>query len=298
MKKLILLLFSLMLIGFINQASAFTATLNTPAALEDSVRGTYVLNATISDADVSVLNCTFYALSSSTANSTYVVLNATVTNTSTNQTEFTTNWESTAVEDASDYSFKVMCYNATNTSTGTNGGIEIDNGVPTAPSTPTPTDKSTDTDGSVAFSVAVTGSETTGCTLYFSGQNPGSASYAMTHSGDTCTLSSFSIPEQTYYWYVTATDGTNTTNSGTYRVGVDVSHSAPKAAYIQYMQDQGEIESTGGPEFVIGSPRSTFSVVGATEILGYNMKTVLGVPIFLLILIGIIGGFVFINKKK
>ena len=121
----------------------------------------------------------------------------------------------------------------------------------------------------------------------------------MTHSGDTCTLSSFTFAEQTYYWYVTATDGTNTTNSATYRVEVDVQHSAPKAAYIQSLVDQGLVQSTGGPEFVIGNPkRTTFSIAGTTEMFGYNMKTLLGVPILLFVIVGIIGGFVYIKNKK
>ena len=296
MKKLILL--GLFLVLFAVGVNAFTVTLNTPATNEDSVSGTaYVLNATT--ADVSVYNCTFYAKSTSTANSTYGLLNATVTNTSSGQTEFTTNWDTTSVEDSNDYSFNATCYNEIgDIGVDTNTGIEIDNTVPTAPSSPAPADKSTNTNGSQAFSVAVTGSETTGCTLYFSGPNPGSSNYAMTHSGDTCTKSAIAFPEYTYYWYVIATDGTNTTTGTTYRVGVDISHAVPKAAYIEYMQQQGEIVSTGGPEFVIAKPKTAFSIIGATEMFGYNLKSILGIPILIWLMLIIIGGLIYNNYRK
>src|SRR3990167_5652965 len=62
----------------------------------------------------------------------------------------------------------------------------------------------------MAFTIAVNGANTTGCVLYFSGANPGSSAYAMSHSGDSCTLTINNIAEATYSWYATATDGTNT----------------------------------------------------------------------------------------
>ncbi len=296
MKKLILL--GLFLALFAVGVNAFTIVLNTPATNEDSVSGTtYLLNATV-PSSANVLNCTFYAKSTSTANSSYGLLNASITNTSEAQTEFTTNWDTASVEDSNDYSFNVTCYNATDNGIDTNTEIEIDNAVPTAPSSPAPADKSTNTNGSQAFSVTVTGSETTGCTLYFSGTHPGSSSYAMTHSGNTCTKSAITFPEYTYYWYVTATDGTNTTNSATYRVGVDISHSAPKAAYIDYMQQQGEIISTGGPEFTIAKPKTAaFSITGTQEIFGFNLKSILGVPILIWIVLMLVGVFVYYNHK-
>jgi len=294
MKKLIVLL---LFLALVYQASAFTVVLNTPATSETSVSGeNYLLNATISDSDVSVLNCSFYAMSASTANSTYGLLNATVTNSTSNQTEFTTTFNTSLLEDSNDYSFKVTCYNSTDSGTDINTGVEIDNTAPTAPSSPTPADESRDTDGSVSFSVTVTGSQTTGCTLHFSGTNPGSSTYAMTHSGNTCTKSAFTLPEGTYYWYVSATDGTNTTNSETYRIGVDISHSAPKAAYIQSMQEQGIIESTGGPEFTIAKQK-TFSITGTTEMFGYNLKSVFGVPILIWIALIVVGVIIYYNKK-
>lgn len=199
-----------------------SANLITPAT-SGVVSGTYTLNATNSSLD-EMLNCTFYASSASTANSSAVSV-GTATNESASDVALNVTFVSTILEDANDYVFYASCWNATtqaNTSTST--AVVVDNTIPQAPSSLSPGDASIDTDGSVTFSGTVTGVNTTSCTLNFAGISPGSGgtSRAMTHTGDTCSLTLTSIPDQSYQWYITASDETNTTDSSTVTVTVDI----------------------------------------------------------------------------
>lgn len=209
-------------------ASAWTVNLIAPATSAIVSGATVTLNATIS-ADANVKNCTFYAKSSGalTANSTWSSL-ATATNTSAGDLVFNTTFDSSILEDCNDYIFNATCRNDTVTVTNASStGVTIENTIPQAASSLSPTDKSTDTDGSILFSGTVTGVNTTSCVLYF-----GVESYAMAHSGNTCTYTLSNIPEQTYSFWITASDETNTTNSATYTSTIDITKSAGKAALI------------------------------------------------------------------
>jgi len=62
------------------------------------------------------------------------------------------------------------------------------------------------------------------------------------------------------------------------------------------MQEQGIIESTGGPEFTIAKQK-TFSITGTTEMFGYNLKSVFGVPILIWIALIVVGVIIYYNKK-
>lgn len=206
-----------MLIGF---ASSATLTLNTPSA-SSTLSGTgLLLNATLSANTEGYVNTTFYAKSASTANSTFTKVGFAVNN---SLVSFNTTFNSAIIEDASNYIFKATANNGTDTLDSAEvSGIVIDNTVPTAPSSLSPS--TTQTSDSFTISATVTGSETTACTLNFDGNNPGSSSYTMTHSGNSCSYSISGVAEQTYNYYVTASDGLNSTQSTTQTFEVDVSN--------------------------------------------------------------------------
>lgn len=230
---LILLLIPIMSFSFLSAATI----INTPSS--SSVVGglNYLLNVTVLDnvnIATQLINLTFYAQSSLTANSSWATI-ATILNLNTTTNNYTNvRFNTTGLEDANDYTFNVTVRNVTrvigyNTSTS----IQIDNTVPTAASSLTPT---TDEDGTVAFSSTVTGTETTSCTLLFPYSNPGATSYAMTHSGNTCSHTLSNIPEGSYQWIVRASDETNTTDSSTQITNIDIQKS--KGKYLQ-LQQQG-----------------------------------------------------------
>lgn len=221
--NLSLLILVVSLVSILQVVSALT--LASPAD-SSTISGTTIINAT-APAGEEIVNCTFYVKSASTANSTWTSLG-----TFNNDTTINVNgtFSSAILEDSNDYQFNATCRNQSNNISDVVGGanVVVNNTVPTTPSSLSPSADSTDNDGSISFSATVTGSETTGCTLYFSGIHPGNPSYTMTHTGNTCTYSLTSVPEQSYDWYVRASDGTDTTDSSTQTFNVDVPSAATR----------------------------------------------------------------------
>lgn len=191
---------------------------------------------------IEILNCTFYASSPSTANSSYVPIGS-GTNSSASAMSINTTFASTILEDSNDYSIYASCWNATTQSNSTaNTGITIDNTVPATPSSLSPSSGSTNTNGIINFSAIVNDARTTGCTLHFTnGPNPRSSSYTMTEGGGLCYYSLSSIPTQSYNYYITASDGTNTTNSATTPFNVHI-NSNSQADYL--FQNQNNKQQT------------------------------------------------------
>lgn len=165
-------------------------------------------------------------------NTTYVLLvNATDATVWTNGTDgndgatLNVTWDSTGFEDAKTCDFYHILSNITQgtnelTCTATSTSV-IDNTVPTAPTSLAPATASRFTNNSFTLSGTVTDSETTGCTVYFTGPNPGNPSYSMTYSADSCTKSFTNVPNSVFYWYLTASDGTNTSTSSTLSLQID-----------------------------------------------------------------------------
>jgi len=154
-----------------------------------------------------------------TANSTLSKLNA-----SENSNNYTNNvtvsFKSTMVEDGNDYTLTFNLFNGSTYLNKTHALSRVDNTLPSTPTSLVPTSVA---DNDMTFSSAVGGTSTTACTLYFiSGQNPGSPSYAMTHSADNCSYTLNGVPEQSYIWYIEASDGTNTTNSAQQTTSVNI----------------------------------------------------------------------------
>lgn len=193
-------------------ASALTTTnltLVSPAS-SSSIGGTdVVLNLSV-DSVIPIENfnlVTFYAKSASTANSSWVTL-ASVANTS--DTMFNTTFNTLILEDAIDYIFNATISNSSNNVSITNTAIKVDN---TAPATPTGIISGEQNTLTPSFTATIIGANVTGCSINFTGRNPGSLGYSMTHSGDLCTISSINMPEQTYLYTITAHDGTNSSTT-------------------------------------------------------------------------------------
>ncbi len=214
----LLLVLTISLIGCV---SATSVVLESPTDSE-SVTGLFILNASIDSNSSNYQNCSWYVKSAGlTANTSWITIGDQVANTT--QGFWGTTYNTTNnIEDGSDYIFNVSCTNATNTLSDVSSNVVVDNTVPVAPTSLSPTSESVDDDGSVTFSGTVDGNETTACTLNFPNKNPGSSSYSMTHTGDTCTYTISSLPEETYDYYLTASDGTNTSDSSTLRFGVSI----------------------------------------------------------------------------
>jgi len=235
-----------------------------------TIAGTVSFNVTNSSAFDEMMNCTIYLKSSLTANSSWASMGYFY-----NDTLFNVNgtFDSTAFEDSDDYIINATCRNSTNDiSDDTNIGITIDNTIPQSASGLTPT---SDDDGALTMSGTVTARNTTSCTLYFDGINPGSPTYAMTHTGSTCSYIFASIPEQTYKWYIRASDETNTTDSSTQTTTVSID--TPSNYLFQGQKDISVDES------------GTLSVV---------KNEVLGIPVWLIgiIVVAVIG--IVIAKRK
>lgn len=238
-KFLSLVFITVFLIAIPAISAAVTITLNAPAS-SSTVRGITTFNTTVTGLDVTngnLVNLTYYVKSASVNDTGWVKIGSNNSLNMTNQTvgnQTITKIDLTGrIEDANDYIFNVTILN--DTASGflddvTNTGITVDQSAPSTPTILTPTDDSTDEDGTFVFNVSVAGANTTGCTLYFDGVGPGDSSYAMTHLGSACYYSATRIPEQTYNWYVTATDGTNTSTSSTWNIQVDYGVSTGRKA--------------------------------------------------------------------
>lgn len=250
-KNINLLLASILVITLatLSFVSAATGTIDfiTPTASQ-RISGdfiSYVSNASANSFNT-IDNCTFYIKSTAlTANTTWVVLNNTAENTT--LYNVTGILPTTIVEDGTDYTLNVTCYNRTSDFATDTVTVTVDNTVPSTP-TLSPVTGTTDTDGTINFTGTVTGSSTTGCTLYFEGTNPGASSYAMTHAGSSCAYQLTNLPETTYKWYIENSDGTNTTNSATAELRVDTTNSKAGISGEGLVQDQSGFVVTAEQE--------------------------------------------------
>ena len=234
----LVLVFAIMCVGLVSAVNLVTPA--TSDVISGATASFNVTNETL----IEVLNCTFYASSTLTANSSAVSL-GTLTNDTAGDVNINGTLDTTVLEDANNYQIYASCWNATDQSnSSSNTGITIDNTVPTAATSLSPSDNSKVLNGSLDFTGTVVGSATTSCTLEFVGiVPPGGNSQSMTHTGNTCSLSLTNVPDQTYNWFIRASDETNTTDSSELTVNADVTTSAGKVAVL--IEESG-ITSEGG----------------------------------------------------
>lgn len=229
MKKIITpIIIALLLMGIVSAYGAYpTVSINLPAS-NARTTAQITMNATIPVVteihdNQTLHNCTWYVYSSSTANSSSAIVMA--TNSSINISgadgiPFVVHHflNTSSFEDATDYNFKVICHalnDTSRTSTDTETGIDIDNTIPVIPTSLTST---TQTAKDFTLTATVTGTKTTSCTVEWENQvMPSATTPTVSHSGDTCTISVTNSKAGVYNYWVTASDGTNTTKSGSAR---------------------------------------------------------------------------------
>ena len=208
------------------------------------------------------INFTFYmrsALTSNGSNGDWVKIgvNNSVnmsSNTTTRRFDFTQG--NPMVEDSNDYIFNVTAYNVTGSaylnSTLYSINLTVDNSVPSAPTSLNITGTTQLT--TINFSSSIADANATQCYLNFTGStNPGSPSYVASYSGSSCSFQLTSIPEQSYQYYFTASDGLNATASSIGTVTVDQKTSAGKTVVLA--QQQG-VKSEGGALLSVASGNS------------------------------------------
>lgn len=233
-------------------------------------------------------NCSFWARSlGSTANTSWFLIG--------NRTNDTTNgivnitFNSRIFEDGADYIFNATCYEAmaynvsANKTDNVSRNVIIDN---TRTGTPTGLAPITTTNVSFDFSANVLAANVTNCTLIFTQGNPGLTNYTMTHSGGACTYTATNVPEQSYIWFVRASDGTNNTDSDTQTTRIDVRTSAGKGAVLA--QQEG-VKSEGGALFSVANPNGT----------GVNFRLV-GIPVWVWVIIAavVVIGIVAVRRNR
>ena len=160
------------------------------------------------------------------------------------------------VEDSSDYILNVTAHNTTAgeylNSTLYSINLTVDNSVPSAPTSLNLTGTTQLT--TINFSSSIADQNATMCYLNFTGStNPGSPSYTASYSGSSCSFQLTSIPEQSYQYYFTASDGLNATVSSIGTVTVDQKTSAGKTVVLA--QQQG-VKSEGGALLSVASGNS------------------------------------------
>ena len=87
----------------------------------------------------------------------------------------------------------------------------------------------------------------------------------MIHSGDACWYTSLLLPEQTYDWYVNATDNKNSTDSAELTVTSDVGTGTAKITAL--LEEQG-VTSGGGATLSISTFGETLKENGGLIIIG------------------------------
>lgn len=156
-----------------------------------------------------------------TANTTEALATAWITNTTDLMLNGTL--DSTVFEDGNDYTFKAQLFNGTDYVNQTRTGITIDNTVPQTPtlSPATNTQNPQTSSTTQTFTATVTDANTTSCTYVIARGGASSGddyiSGSGTYSGSSCTFTkafTSTTDNGDWQWYVTASDETNTSTSG------------------------------------------------------------------------------------
>lgn len=195
-------------------------------------------------------NCTLYIKSPSTANSSWVDM-GTFLNTTLSYVNGTYN--TTYLEDSNDYTLNATCRNQSNDIGYKTITITVDNTIPIAPSSLSPANNEViSTSGSQTFSSTVTNSKTTSCTYTIArgGATSGNdyTSGTATYSASTCSFTKTftdSNDNGEWYWKITASDGTNTTNSATNIVSAQFAGGGGGLPGTPTQDDQATCQSLG-----------------------------------------------------
>lgn len=195
-------------------------TINVPAN-DATVTGNNAINVSVTD-NKGNFSCVIYFKSVSTANSTWSKIVTLSNNTIGGgwATGLNNTFNSALVEDSNDYLINASCYNLTAfMGDDTNTGIIVQNTVPTAPTSVSPSDNTLITSkGAQTFSGTVINAKTTGCTYTLLKGGTSVETGAATYSGSTCSFTKTfgsSIDNDLWSVILTASDGTDTASTTT-----------------------------------------------------------------------------------
>ncbi len=201
-------------------------TLTTNSVTSGIIALNFTITTGVTDGQ-NMTNCSLWGKSNAlTANTTYIIINGTdglawISNDTEADTNFTLTFDTSMFEDANDYKFKAICNNDTTThlvniSSAEITGVTIDNTVPTAPTSLSPATDSVSTTGTVNFScTTVDVASTTSCTIKI-----GADTYTGAYTEPSCSYQLTAMPTETYDWYCTASDESNTTRSDPNRANI------------------------------------------------------------------------------
>lgn len=166
--------------------------------------------------------------------------------------DFVSVFNTTSLEDYIDYQLNCSVHNGTRYLSKVTSNLIVGNTVPTAPTSldPVSNEVNKSSTRNIDFSATVVNRETTNCTLFFPNLNPGLSSYKMTNTAGSCTYQVSAMPEQSYDYYIQASDGTDTTNSATTRFTV---RSDSNPAVVMSLGEE--------PSFVLEDKPTAMSIV-------------------------------------
>ena len=232
-----LFMFSLIALALMMSIMGVSAvTIANGVVIVQPTASSYSQNLTLQVMNVTTLfgemkNCTFYVKSATlTANSSWVNM-GTFLNTTLNAVNGTYN--STYLEDGTDYTLNATCRNSSNDIAYATVLLTIDNTVPTAPTSLSPSNSTSLNSAATdySFSATVTNSKTTSCTYVIgrggtSTSSQDTTSATGTYSGSNCSFTKTFADHNSngdWYYYFTASDGTNTTGSTNqvFKVGIN-----------------------------------------------------------------------------
>lgn len=257
-----------------------TITIVSPANGGTLTGTTAVLNVTnVTNTFDSMTNCTFYLKSASTNATVWTRVGLAINDTGIGNSINIT-FDSARFEDSNDYILNASCLNSSidRQEALTTASLILQSTTPTAPATLSPT---SDDDGIVNFSAIIVDRETTNVYLNFSEGNPGLSVYTMSCTDTSCSYQLTGVPEQTYKWFVTATDGTDSSRTSQ-TTDIDITTSAGK---VTQLISSGEVKSEGG---------ATYSIAGK----GLAPATIGWIVVVLVLAGAVIGIVVFVKRKK
>ena len=191
------------------------------------------------------------------------------TSTNTNQSYMNTTVNTLAMKDDTTCTFTMTIKNASNQAqltTCTRDYIS-DNTKPVLSST-SPAEMAKDTDGKVSFSYTCSNSSSAILYLDLGGYKP----YTMTESSDVCSYSSDRLSNGILSWYITASDGLNTTTSSTNKVEIRLPGgmvTQPTARKLSELKGAESVAATTAPS----GNRNTI-IIASLLLIGYFISKV------------------------
>jgi hypothetical protein len=247
---LVLSVLSFFSVMTVSAAASANLSIAAPAASANLVGGAYSFNCSI-DTGFEGENWTaakIYVKSAALTANTSWALMASIANTT--NINYISTINTTKLEDGNDYSFNCTLLNGTKNIDVVRSGLTINNGVPTTPTLSPATNTLVTSAGTQTFTGTVVDRETTSC-AYVIGRGGTSTTSADTtsgtgnYSGTSCTFTkafgtstSPTADNGDWYYYVTASDESNTTASAQNVMQVQIASVGGSQALEEEQQQQ------------------------------------------------------------